>query len=36
MYVTKSCNNGTRFPDLMDSESWEKYKKENNIKIEGK
>lgn len=36
MYVTKSCNSGSRFPDLMDEESWKKYKEENNIKIEGK
>ena len=24
---------GERFPDMMDSEEWEKYKKEKNIKI---
>lgn len=34
LYVTKSCNDGYRFPDLMDEESWEEYKTENNIKIE--
>lgn len=31
-YVTESCNKGERFPDLMDEESWRKYKEENNIK----
>lgn len=31
MYVSKSCNNGDRFPDLMDKENWDKYKIENNI-----
>lgn len=33
LYVTKSCNGGERFPDLMDEETWKEYKKENNIKI---
>ena len=33
-YVKKSCNAGGRFPDLMDAESWDKYKKDNNIKFE--
>ena len=33
LYVSKSCNGGERFPDMMDSEEWEKYKKEKNIKI---
>ena len=33
LYVTLSCNNGERFPDLMDKKEWEDYKKENNIKI---
>lgn len=32
-YVTKSCNDGERFPDLMGAEEWEAYKKENNIEI---
>jgi hypothetical protein len=32
-YVSKSCNNGTRFPDLMNKSEWEKYKLDNNIKI---
>lgn len=31
-YVTESCNKGEKFPDLMDEESWMKYKEENNIK----
>lgn len=31
----KSCNNGDRFPDLMNKEEWEKYKEENNIDIDG-
>jgi len=31
-YVTESCNKGEKFPDLMDEESWVKYKEENNIK----
>ncbi len=33
-YVKKSCNGGGRFPDLMDAESWNIYKNENNIKFE--
>lgn len=33
LYVTKSCNKGSKFPDLMGKEDWEKYKKENNIEI---
>jgi hypothetical protein len=33
-YVKKSCNKGGRFPDLMDAESWDEYKKENNITFE--
>lgn len=33
LYVKKSCNDGGRFPDLMDAEDWEKYKEENNIVI---
>jgi len=32
-YVNKSCNDGERFPDMMDAETWEKYKNENNIEI---
>lgn len=26
-FVDKSCNNGERFPDLMNKEEWEKFKK---------
>lgn len=33
VFVTKSCNNGERFPDLMEEQEWEAYKKENNIYI---
>ncbi len=32
-YVVKSCNNGLRFPDLMNEEDWNEYKKANGIKI---
>ena len=32
-YVKKSCNKGTRFPDMMSAIKWEEYKKENNIEI---
>jgi hypothetical protein len=35
LYVKESCNNGSRFPDLMEKEDWEKYKKENNITFDG-
>lgn len=35
LYVTTSCNNGERFPDLMGEADWEKYKTENNIEIHG-
>ena len=31
-YVTKSCNNGERFPDLMNEEDWLIYKEEHEIK----
>lgn len=31
LYVKESCNNGIRFPDLMNKEHWEKFKKDNNI-----
>lgn len=33
-FVEHSCNNGDRFPDMMDEETWEKYKKENSINVE--
>lgn len=36
IYVNESCNKGEKFPDIMSAEEWEKYKKENNIKIEDK
>jgi hypothetical protein len=32
-YVTESCNQGKRFPDLMGKEEWEQYKIDNNFKI---
>lgn len=32
-YVVKSCNDGLRFPDLMNKEDWDKYKKDNGINI---
>jgi len=32
-YVTKSCNNGTKFPDLMDKNNWNKFKVENDITL---
>jgi hypothetical protein len=32
-YVKESCNDGIRFPDLMNEEEWENYKKENKIEI---
>lgn len=32
LYVDKSCNNGERFPDLMNEEDWLIYKKEHEIK----
>lgn len=31
-YVKESCNNGIRFPDLMDKEHWENFKIKNDIK----
>jgi hypothetical protein len=34
LYVNESCNNGDRFPDLMNKSDWEKFKSENGIKIE--
>jgi len=33
MYVKKTCNGGKRFPNIMDSDSWEKFKKDNNINM---
>lgn len=34
LYSKESCNKGKRFPDLMSSDDWEKYKEDNNITIE--
>ena len=31
--VTISCNEGERFPDMMNEEDWEEYKKEHNIEV---
>lgn len=33
LYVTKSCNKGERFPDMMPANEWSKYKTDNNIVI---
>lgn len=33
-YNKQSCNGGDRFPDLMNEEEWNKYKKEHNITID--
>lgn len=30
-YTIQTCNNGERFPDLMDKEDWDKYKLDNGI-----
>lgn len=32
-YVKASCNDGLRFPDLMNEEDWNKYKEEQGIDI---
>lgn len=32
MLVEKSCNNGERFPDIMNEQDWIKYKEDNGIK----
>lgn len=32
-FIKESCNDGERFPDLMNEEDWNKYKLENNIII---
>jgi hypothetical protein len=34
LYVKKSCNDGERFPDMMDKGDWEEYKKENKINLD--
>lgn len=31
LYVTQSCNYGSRFPNLMNEEDWNKYKQEHGI-----
>jgi len=31
VFQDESCNNGERFPNIMNNEEWEIYKKENNI-----
>jgi hypothetical protein len=33
LYVDKSCNNGKRFPDMMDEIEWEDFRKKNNLTI---
>lgn len=33
-WTDTSCNGGERFPDLMNKQDWEQFKKDNNIKIE--
>jgi hypothetical protein len=33
IYVSESCNSGERFPNMLESEDWEKFKKDNNITI---
>lgn len=33
-FVDTSCNGGDRFPDMMDKETWEKYKEQNNLNID--
>lgn len=32
LYVKESCNNGIRFPDLMDELHWNNFKEKNGIK----
>lgn len=31
IFREESCNNGSRFPDLMDKEEWKQFKKDNNV-----
>jgi len=33
LYVKRSCNEGARFPDVMNKRDWEKFKEDNNIVI---
>lgn len=35
LYVKESCNGGERFPDIMDKENWESYKRINKIRVNG-
>ena len=32
-FVTKSCNDGKRFPDLMGEKEWKTFKEDNDITI---
>lgn len=32
-FVKESCNNGIRFPNLMNKSDWEKFKRKNKIEI---
>ena len=34
LYVTKSCNKGEKFPDLMDEVNWNTFKIENNVNLD--
>ena len=34
LYVKESCNEGKKFPDLMNKIDWEEFKEKNKIKIE--
>lgn len=34
LYVKESCNEGERFPDMMNEPDWERFKIEKNIKID--
>jgi hypothetical protein len=34
LYVKESCNEGLRFPDLMNKKDWEEFKLKNNIEIQ--
>lgn len=31
VFASTSCNKGKRFPDLMNQEDWEEFKKKNNL-----
>ena len=32
-FVTKSCNDGKRFPDLMGKDAWEIFKRHNDVEL---